>query len=194
MKLASTTTLLLVLKSSASVTSDQHLRVRQRTLTNTTDATNFTASPVSAPPTVSPAPTTNSTTVSPAPTTNSTTVSPSLSPTTTAPTESPTNETTAVPTDEPTQAPTTWECPGDELVPIGTWNDYWWNELPSCVQEAATVFDSNQNKWDNGIDSCPPFCDEWWKDLTSRQKWAARTFGYNKQRWNSGRERNEKRV
>ena len=118
------------LKSSASVTSDQHLRVRQRTLTNTTDATNFTASPASAPPTVSPVPTTNSTTVSP-----------SLSPTTTAPTESPTNETTAVPTDEPTQASTTWECPGDELVPIGTWNDYWWNELPSCVQEAGELFD-----------------------------------------------------
>ena len=122
MKLTYMPVLLLVPNLSASVAFDQHLRVRQMTTTNTTDASNSTVSPSLA-PTVSLAPT-NSTAPSPAPTTA-------------APTESSTNEPTTGPTNEPTQAPTVWDCPEDYLVPIGTWDDYWWSELPSCVQEAG---------------------------------------------------------
>mmetsp|Transcript_14604 Transcript_14604/g.22002 ORF Transcript_14604/g.22002 Transcript_14604/m.22002 type:complete len:187 (+) Transcript_14604:27-587(+) len=184
MKLASTPTLLLVLNLSASMASDQHLRVRQ--LTNTTDAANSTVSPAPA-PTVSPAPTTSEpTTWEPTtwetyvPTTNSTTVTyvPTANVTVSpAPT---TSEPTAAP--EPTSYPTVEPC--STLVSIGYYDDYSWSELPDCVQEAAGVFRYNQNKWDSGQESCPSFCDEWWGDLTSRQKSAAFVFGYNRRRWN----------
>ena len=135
MKLTLTPTFLLVLNLSAAVASHQHLRARH--LTNTTDTTNSTVSPTPAPTT------TNSTTLTLAPTTNSTTNSTTLSPapTTSEPTAAPTNEPSAAPTRELTAAPTIWTCPEDVLVPIGTWDDYWWRELPSCVQDAGELLD-----------------------------------------------------
>ena len=32
-----------------------------------------------------------------------------------------------------------WDCPEDTLVAIGTWNDYFWSELPPCVQDAGEL-------------------------------------------------------
>ena len=141
MKLALTPTFLLVLNLSAAMASHQHLRARH--LTNTTDTTNSTVSPTPAPTTTNStltlAPTTNSTTnsttLSPAPTTSE----PTAAPTTSEPTAAPTNEPSAAPTRELTAAPTIWTCPEDVLVPIGTWDDYWWRELPSCVQDAGEL-------------------------------------------------------
>mmetsp|Transcript_31612 Transcript_31612/g.46497 ORF Transcript_31612/g.46497 Transcript_31612/m.46497 type:complete len:209 (+) Transcript_31612:28-654(+) len=208
MKLASTPTLLLVLNLSASMASDQHLRVRQ--LTNTTDAANSTVSPAPA-PTVSPAPTTsepttwepttwetyvpttNSTTVTYVPTANvtvspaPTTSEPTAAPTTSEPTAAPTNEPSAAPTRELTAAPTIWTCPEDVLVPIGTWDEYYWRELPSCVQDAAAVYGYDEESWDGDEDLCPDFCEEWWKDLTDEQQWASFVFGYNEEIWNNSR-------
>ena len=32
-----------------------------------------------------------------------------------------------------------WECPEDTLVATNTWDDYWWSELPPCVQDAGEL-------------------------------------------------------
>eukprot|EP00574_Skeletonema_japonicum_P010006 CAMPEP_0201721412 /NCGR_PEP_ID=MMETSP0593-20130828/6091_1 /ASSEMBLY_ACC=CAM_ASM_000672 /TAXON_ID=267983 /ORGANISM="Skeletonema japonicum, Strain CCMP2506" /LENGTH=121 /DNA_ID=CAMNT_0048212229 /DNA_START=41 /DNA_END=406 /DNA_ORIENTATION=+ len=86
-----------------------------------------------------------------------------------------------------TAAPAAWVCQ-ETLVPIGTWDDdYWWRELPSCVQDAAAVFGYNEERWDDGEEICPKFCDEWWIDLTDEQKEAAWAFGYDEENWNSSR-------
>eukprot|EP00984_Skeletonema_dohrnii_P022473 scaffold11596_cov79-Skeletonema_dohrnii-CCMP3373.AAC.5 len=72
------------------------------------------------------------------------------------------------------------------LVPIGTWDvNYWWRELPSCVQDAAAVYGYDEKSWDDGDDLCPDFCEEWWKDLTDEQKWASFVFGYDEEIWNN---------
>ncbi len=51
----------------------------------------------------------------------------------------------------------------------------------------AAVFGYNEEKWDDGKEICPNFCDEWWIDLTDEQKEAAWAFGYNEEIWNSSR-------
>jgi len=142
MKLAST--LLLVLNLGASAASDKQLHLRgggeenARRLTPMTDT-----STVSPAPTVSQAPS-----VSLAPTTSEPTAAPSQKPTeaptsepTPAPSQKPTVPPTSKPTTAPTNKPTLKPCSADVLVPIGYYDDYDWNELPVCVQEAGELFD-----------------------------------------------------
>ncbi len=143
------TTLLLVLDLGSTMALSQNLRVRQLNVTNSTDDANSTVSLVPA-PTISPAPTSyepttwEPTTWEPTtwePTSNSTANSTSVTykpTTTTAHAYNQTSdEPSTSPTYVPTAAPTSWDCQGDILVPIGTWDDYFWGELPACVQEAG---------------------------------------------------------
>jgi hypothetical protein len=170
MKLASTLLLVLNLGASAASDKQLHLRgggeENARRLTPMTDTSTVSPAPtVSQAPSVSLAPTTSEPTAAPsqkpteAPTSEPTpapsqkpTVPPTSKPTTAptnkptlkptpAPSQKPTVPPTSKPTTAPTNKPTLKPCSADVLVPIGYYDDYDWNELPVCVQEAGELFD-----------------------------------------------------
>ena len=71
----------------------------------------------------------------------------------------------------------------DELVPIGTYDELAWAELPPDVQEAALVLGYNETIWDN--DLVAETEDLSWAELSSEQQAAAAVFGYNEALWDA---------
>ncbi len=47
----------------------------------------------------------------------------------------------------------------------------------------AAVFGYDEEKWNDGEDLCPDFCDELWEDLTDEQKSASWVLGYDEEKW-----------
>ena len=100
---------------------------------------------------------------------------------------------TAEPTEATTEAPeeTPEETPEEELVPIGTYDDFDWAELPADVQEAATVLGYDENIWDIGLPAATD--DLAWEELSPEQQAAAALFGYNEEIWDEEERRKARR-
>lgn len=76
----------------------------------------------------------------------------------------------------------------DSNLPADTkhFEDYYWNELPPDVKEAAQILGYDQNRWDNGgvtwSDS------KYWDELPLEAQEAASVFGFDEMAWNADRD------
>jgi len=162
------------------------------TVTPTTTTMAGTVTPTAATTTGTVSPTTTATTAGTATTTIATTAG-TVTPTTatTAGTVTPTTATTAgtvvpsqiTPDETQTIAPTTTTTEESSLVPIGTYDDLFWAELPLEIQAAASILGFNETSWNEGL--LVETSDLLWQELTPEQQQAAAIFGYNQELWDA---------
>jgi len=87
------------------------------------------------------------------------------------------------PNENQTIAPTATTTEESSLVPIGTYDDLFWAELPLEIQAAASILGFNETSWNEGL--LVETSDLLWQELTPEQQQAAAIFGYNQELWDA---------
>ena len=70
-----------------------------------------------------------------------------------------------------------------QLVKMGKYDDYDWDELPCEVKEACETLGYNKEIWDKGQQPASENKD--WEELTAAEKEAAKVLGYDQNKWDS---------